>query len=637
MGYDFKAIENKWRTDFYSKNVFKFKDDINKQKYYILDMFPYPSGAGLHVGHPKGYTFTDVISRYMKLKGFSVLHPMGFDAFGLPAEQYALQNNKHPKQFTEENIKKFRHQLQVLGFDYDYDLEVNTTDPNYFKWTQWTFIQMYKRGLAELEEIEVNWCEGLGTVLSNEEVLTDDKGNPVSERGSFPVTKRKMWQWVLKITKYADRLIDQLDQLDWPESLKQIQRKWIGREVDVQGNKTYHLHDWIFSRQRYWGEPFPVYYDENGKQYLDENLPLMLPELNEFKPNKEYGSPLGNAKEWITFSKDGKTYHRDVNTMPQWAGSCWYYLGYIMKYLNPNYAPLDAAETKKEFDRLMNVDLYVGGQEHATLHLIYARFWFMFLHDIGIVSQDEPFQKLINQGMILAKDGRKMSKSWGNTIDPMKIVDDYGADSLRLYECFMGPITATLPWNDNDLIGVHKWLNRVYGIFTDNVDLTRTIDDIEVIIALNKTIMNVEQCIKEYKHNVAISHLMTLSNVFQKHQITAKTFSTFLIMLSCFAPFLSQELWSRLHGNNTYVHQQTWPTFDPELVQETSKNYPVQIDKKVRAVISVPVNASEADIKKIALDNKDVKRFIGERKVASIQIMKGQMVLIQLANDDANN
>ena len=634
MGYDFKAIENKWRTDFYSKNVFKFKDDINKQKYYILDMFPYPSGAGLHVGHPKGYTFTDVISRYMKLKGYSVLHPMGFDAFGLPAEQYALQNNKHPKQFTEENIKKFRNQLQVLGFDYDYDLEVNTTDPNYFKWTQWTFIQMYKRGLAELEEIEVNWCEGLGTVLSNEEELTDDKGNPVSERGSFPVTKRKMWQWVLKITKYADRLIDQLDQLDWPESLKQIQRKWIGREVDAEGHKTYHLHDWIFSRQRYWGEPFPVYYDENGKQYLDENLPLMLPELNEFKPNKEYGSPLGNAKEWITFSKDGKTYRRDVNTMPQWAGSCWYYLGYIMKYLNPNYAPLDAPETKKEFDRLMNVDLYVGGQEHATLHLIYARFWFMFLHDIGIVSQDEPFQKLINQGMILAKDGRKMSKSWGNTIDPMKIVEDYGADSLRLYECFMGPITATLPWNDNDLIGVHKWLNRVYSILTDNVDVTRTIDDIEVVVALNKTIMNVEECIKEYKHNVAISHLMTLSNVFQKHQITAKTFSQFLIMLSCFAPFLSQELWSRLHGNDTYVHQQTWPTFDPELVQETTKNYPVQIDKKVRAVISVPVNASEAEIKKIALDNKDVKRFIGDRKIASIQIMRGQMVLIQLTSDE---
>ena len=633
MGYDFKTIENKWRTDFYSKNVFKFKDDINKQKYYILDMFPYPSGAGLHVGHPKGYTFTDVISRYMKLKGYSVLHPMGFDAFGLPAEQYALQNNKHPKQFTEENIKKFRNQLQVLGFDYDYDLEVNTTDPNYFKWTQWTFIQMYKKGLAELEEIEVNWCEGLGTVLSNEEVLTDANGNPVSERGSFPVTKRKMWQWVLKITKYADRLIDQLDQLDWPESLKQIQRKWIGREVDAQGNKTYHLHDWIFSRQRYWGEPFPIYYDENGKQYLDENLPLMLPELNEFKPNKEYGSPLGNAKEWITFSKDGKTYHRDVNTMPQWAGSCWYYLGYIMKYLNPNYAPLDAPETKKEFNRLMNVDLYVGGQEHATLHLIYARFWFMFLHDIGIVTQDEPFQKLINQGMILAKDGRKMSKSWGNTIDPMKIVADYGADSLRLYECFMGPITATLPWNDNDLIGVHKWLNRVYAIFTDNLDLTRTIDDVEVIIALNKTIKNVEESIKDYKHNVAISYLMTLTNVFQKHQISAKTFSQFLIMLSCFAPFLSQELWSRIHGPSSYVHQQTWPTFDPELVQETTKNFPVQIDKKVRAVISVPVNANEQEIKKIALDNKDVKRFIADRKVASIQIMKGQMVLIQLLND----
>ena len=629
MSYSFKEIEAKWKDDFYTKNVFKFKDDLNKPKFYILDMFPYPSGSGLHVGHPKGYTFTDVISRYKRLKGYSVLHPMGFDAFGLPAEQFALQNNKSPKEFTELNIAKFKNQLQALGFDYDYSIEVNTTDPKYFKWTQWIFIQIYKKGLAELQEIEVNWCEGLNTVLSNEEVVTDEKGNAVSERGNYPVTKRKMWQWVLKITKYADRLIDQLDELDWPESLKEIQRKWIGREVDANGKKTYHLRDWVFCRQRYWGEPFPIYYDEQNNQYLDENLPLLLPEVKEYKPNKEFGSPLANAKEWIYFTKDNKKYHRDINTMPQWAGSCWYYLGYIMKYLNPNYAPLNAIETKKAFDRLMNVDLYVGGQEHATLHLIYARFWFMFLHDIGIVSQKEPFQKLINQGMILAPDGRKMSKSWGNTIDPMQIIEKYGADSLRLYECFMGPITATLPWSENDLIGVYKWLNRVYSIYENNIDLNKKIDDEEILILLNKTIKNVSELIENYKHNVAISQLMVLTNAFQNHKITKKTFLDFLIMLSCFAPFVSQEMWSNLLKDNSYIHLQTWPKYDESLIKDKMKKYPVQIDKKVRAVIKIDADVSKEEIIDKVLNDDFVKSKIANRKVKEVKIIKDQIILIQ--------
>ena len=629
MSYNFKEIENKWKEDFYTKNVFKFQDDLNKPKFYILDMFPYPSGSGLHVGHPKGYTFTDVISRYKRLKGFSVLHPMGFDAFGLPAEQFALQNNKSPKEFTQLNIAKFKKQLQSLGFDYDYSIEVNTTDPNYFKWTQWIFIQIYKHGLAQLQEIEVNWCEGLNTVLSNEEVITNDKGEQVSERGGYIVTKRKMWQWVLKITKYADRLIEQLDGLDWPESLKEIQRKWIGKEVHENGEITYHLRDWVFCRQRYWGEPFPIYYDENNIQYIDENLPLLLPEVTEYKPNKEFGSPLANAKDWIYFTKDNKKYHRDINTMPQWAGSCWYYLGYIMKYLNLNYAPLNAMETKKAFDRLMNVDLYVGGQEHATLHLIYARFWFMFLHDIGIVSQKEPFQKLINQGMILAPDGRKMSKSWGNTIDPMQIVEKYGADSLRLYECFMGPITATLPWSENDLVGVYKWLNRVYTIYENNIDLTKKIDDEEVLIALNKTIKNVGELIESSKHNVAISNLMVLSNIFQTHKITKKTFLYFLIMLSCFAPFVSQEMWSNLTKDNSYIHLQNWPKYDQSLIKDKIKKYPVQIDKKVRAVIEVNADAIKEDIIKKVLDDEIVKSKIANRKVKEVQIIKNQIILIQ--------
>ena len=629
MSYNFKEIEAKWKEDFYTKNVFKFKDDLNKPKFYILDMFPYPSGSGLHVGHPKGYTFTDVISRYKRLKGYSVLHPMGFDAFGLPAEQFALQNNKSPKEFTQLNIAKFKKQLQSLGFDYDYSLEVNTTDPNYFKWTQWIFIQIYKHGLAQLQEIEVNWCEGLNTVLSNEEVITNDKGEQVSERGGYIVTKRKMWQWVLKITKYADRLIEQLDELDWPESLKEIQRKWIGKEVHENGEITYHLRDWVFCRQRYWGEPFPIYYDENNIQYIDENLPLLLPEVNEYKPNKEFGSPLANAKDWIYFTKDNKKYHRDINTMPQWAGSCWYYLGYIMKYLNPNYAPLNSSETKKAFDRLMNVDLYVGGQEHATLHLIYARFWFMFLHDIGIVSQKEPFQRLINQGMILAPDGRKMSKSWGNTIDPMQIVEKYGADSLRLYECFMGPITATLPWSENDLVGVYKWLNRVYTIYENNIDLTKKTDDEEVLIALNKTIKNVGELIENSKHNVAISQLMVLTNALQNHKITKKTFLDFLIMLSCFAPFVSQEMWANLTKDNFYIHLQNWPKYDESLIKDKMKKYPVQIDKKVRAVIEVDTDASKEEIIDKVLNDDSVKSKIANRKVKEVQIIKNQIILIQ--------
>ena len=629
MSYNFKEIENKWKEDFYTKNVFKFQDDLNKPKFYILDMFPYPSGSGLHVGHPKGYTFTDVISRYKRLKGYSVLHPMGFDAFGLPAEQFALQNNKSPKEFTQLNIAKFKKQLQSLGFDYDYSIEVNTTDPNYFKWTQWIFIQIYKHGLAQLQEIEVNWCEGLNTVLSNEEVITNDKGEQVSERGAYIVTKRKMWQWVLKITKYADRLIEQLDGLDWPESLKEIQRKWIGKEVHENGEITYHLRDWVFCRQRYWGEPFPIYYDENNIQYIDDNLPLLLPEVTEYKPNKEFGSPLANAKDWIYFTKDNKKYHRDINTMPQWAGSCWYYLGYIMKYLNPNYAPLNAAETKKAFDRLMNVDLYVGGQEHATLHLIYARFWFMFLHDIGIVSQKEPFQKLINQGMILAPDGRKMSKSWGNTIDPMQVIEKYGADSLRLYECFMGPITATLPWSENDLVGVYKWLNRVYTIYENNIDLTKKTDDEEILILLNKTIKNVGELIENYKHNVAISQLMVLTNAFQNHKITKKTFLDFLIMLSCFAPFVSQEMWSNLTKDNSYIHLQNWPKYDESLIKDKMKKYPVQIDKKVRAVIEVDADASKEEIIDKVLNDDSVKSKISNRKVKAVQIIKNQIILIQ--------
>ncbi|MBP5408033.1 MAG: leucine--tRNA ligase, partial [Bacilli bacterium] len=626
MIYDHIKIEKKWQKRWQDENIFHCELDSSKPKYFVMDMFPYPSGAGLHVGHPEGYTATDIVSRMKRMQGYNVMHPMGWDAFGLPAEQYAISTGHDPRTFTEKNIQIFKNQLEFLGLSYDWDREICTCDPKYFKWTQWIFTKLYEKGLAEIKDIEVNWCEGLGTVLANEEVLNVD-GKMVSERGNFPVVKRPMKQWVLKITRYAERLLEDLDLLDWPESVKEMQRNWIGKSegarlkfkvadtnydfdvfttrcdtlfgatycvlspehdlvlkvtpkeyldkvtkyieyaksksdldrTDLNKDKTgvfigayainpvnnkkipiwiadyvlssygtgaimavpahderdyefakkfgldiipvldgkdkmdlekeaytqdglhinseflnglnkeeaikkmleflseknigtkevnYRLRDWIFSRQRYWGEPFPVVIWDDGKiTCLEEkDLPLELPKLPKIELSKTGESPLANAKDWLSVTReDGVKGHRDTNTMPQWAGSCWYYLGYLLKDKD-DYLPLSDKEVQEKINKWLPVDLYIGGTEHAVLHLLYSRFWHKVLYDLGIVSSKEPFQKLFNQGMILGEDGEKMSKSKGNVVNPDDVVRDYGADTLRLYEMFMGPLDATKPW-----------------------------------------------------------------------------------------------------------------------------------------------------------------------------------------------
>ncbi len=798
--YNHLKVERKWQKYWLENHTYRFENDNQKPKFYVLDMFPYPSGKGLHVGHPKGYTATDIVSRYKRLKGFNVLHPIGWDAFGLPAEQYALETGNHPATFTQNNIQNFRNQLQTLGFDFDYDKEVDTTDPRYFKWTQWTFEQLYKHGLAELKEIEVNWCEGLGTVLANEEVLIDKNGNKVSERGSFPVVRKPMKQWVLKITKYADKLLDGLETLDWSPSLKALQTNWIGRtrgyavNVAVQNKKlelecftsrldaiygasfiavaakapfisqlitpdqqenvtkfldefnnltdrkvkelalvdgaftgsygmcpithkllpiyvvsyvtntegtgikygipcankddlkfaqqanleiidvlqpsnqndkmpyedgtvinsndqlnnlssadayqvvaqmieqnhygkeitTYKLRDWLFSRQRYWGEPFPIYFDDQGDVYLvpENQLPLTLPTLSTFKPSGDGQSPLANATDWVNFELDNKHYKRDTNTMPQWAGSCWYYLGYILKQPDGSYLDLNSDQAKELFARWMPVDLYIGGQEHAVLHLLYARFWYHFLYDIGIVSNSEPFQKIVNQGMILGPDGEKMSKSKGNIINPDDVISTHGADALRLYEAFMGPLTATLPWDDAGLDGMKRWIERIYRSFIEKdtlFDVVQTESELkpELVVAYNDFVKKLDTNLAELAFNVGISNMMIfLNQVYETKQFYGPYMDNFLIVLSCYAPHIAEELWHENHSD--CVGLQTFPTYDNEILENQKISIPVMIANKPRAVLSVAKDTDCETLTQLTLSHEKVQAFLKDKQVVKV-------------------
>ena len=789
--YNHSEIEKKWAKYWDDNKTFKFVEDLSKPKFYVLDMFPYPSGKGLHVGHPKGYTGTDVLSRYKRLNNFNVLHPIGWDAFGLPAEQYALKTNNHPNDFTIENINNFRNQLKKLGFDFDYDKEVNTTDPNYFQWTQWIFLQLYKNGLAEIKEIDVNWCPELGTVLANEEIIVNKKGEHVSERGEFPVIRKPMRQWVLKITEYANKLLEGLEEIDWPKSLKSLQTNWIGkssgleidfkikdsnnfisifttrpdtiygvsylaispkhnlikdlvtdsqkdlvekylldynqitnRELKINNNWTgvftgsyainpinntivpiyisnyvvpefglgavmgvpahdetdfkfatnlnleikkviecdslpftgdgkhinsedlngldiveakekvvnqlvslkigriktnFKLKDWIFSRQRYWGEPFPVLFDDQLAITLDENLPILLPKLKDFKPSGDGQSPLVNAKDWLELDIGGKKYIRDTNTMPQWAGSCWYFLGYILKNSDQTYLPLNSSEAKERFKRWMPVDIYVGGQEHAVLHLLYARFWYRFLYDIGVVPTKEPFYKVINQGIILGPDNEKMSKSKGNIISVDEIIESHGADALRLYEMFMGPFTATMSWKSEAIDGVRKWLDRVYRVYFshDNFLKTDLISDAnnELLIGFNKMIKNVTENIEKFHFNTAISEMMIFINlVYKVNEFNNEIMHQFAIMLSCFAPFLAEEI-NELLGFKTSIALMQWPKFDPQLITEQKVSIPVIIDNRPRAILSVDINTSHEQLLQLALADSKVQKYLGNRKI----------------------
>ena len=799
--YNHNLIEKKWQKYWLDNKTYKFVDDRSKPKAYILDMFPYPSGQGLHVGHPKGYTATDVVSRFKHLNGYSVLHPIGWDAFGLPAEQYAINTNNHPAKFTHDNINHFRQQLQMIGFSYDYDKEVDTTDPKYYKWTQWIFSKLFKNGLAEIRDVDVNWCEKLGTVLSNEEVLNKD-GKMVSERGEFPVVKKPMRQWVLKITKYADKLIEGLDLIDWPESLKAIQRKWIGRSTGalitfktdvnvnlavfttrpdtlfgasflaiapdhkdvykfiksenkkecsdyimqaksksdlerkanikvqtgvfsgsyaihpITGNKlpiyicdyilkdyatgsimavpahderdynfavkynlpitkvidvndsqlpyigdgkhinsdflnglnnklakdkmidyltkndlgkshvTYKMKDWLFSRQRYWGEPFPIIFDENNKPHLVKDLPLMLPPCDDYKPSNDGKSPLSKLTDWVNITIDNKQYRRETNTMPQWAGSCWYYLGYLLKQPDQSYIPLNSKEAYDLFKYWLPIDLYVGGQEHAVLHLLYARFWHRFLYDIKVVPTPEPFYRLMNQGMILGTNGEKMSKSRGNVINPDEVIKTHGADALRLYEMFMGPLGASLPWTEEGLNGVRKWLDRVHRLYESRVKEFSNESNDALDYAYNLFVKNVTHNINENGFNVAISDMMIFINACYNSKVLNKEYMhNFLTVLSCYAPHLAEEL-NEMMGYHDSIYNSVWPKFDPSKLVQSEMSIPVMINGKLRDVLKVKSEISEQEIIDIAKQQPKIIKFIGDKPIKKIFYVKNKIVNI---------
>lgn len=801
LNYNHNQIEKKWQDYWDENKTFKTNDNLGQKKFYALDMFPYPSGAGLHVGHPEGYTATDIISRYKRMQGYNVLHPMGWDAFGLPAEQYALDTGNDPREFTKKNIQTFKRQIKELGFSYDWDREVNTTDPEYYKWTQWIFIQLYNKGLAYVDEVAVNWCPALGTVLSNEEVI-----DGVSERGGHPVYRKPMKQWVLKITEYADQLLADLDDLDWPESLKDMQRNWIGRsegakvsfDVDntegkvevfttrpdtiygasflvlspehalvnsittdeykekvkayqteaskksdlertdlakdksgvftgayatnpLSGEKVqiwiadyvlstygtgaimavpahddrdyefakkfdlpiievieggnveeaaytgegkhinsgeldgleneaaitkaiqlleqkgagekkvnYKLRDWLFSRQRYWGEPIPVIHWEDGTMTTvpEEELPLLLPETDEIKPSGTGESPLANIDSFVNVvdEKTGMKGRRETNTMPQWAGSCWYYL----RYIDPKNENMLADPEKLK--HWLPVDLYIGGVEHAVLHLLYARFWHKVLYDLAIVPTKEPFQKLFNQGMILGEGNEKMSKSKGNVINPDDIVQSHGADTLRLYEMFMGPLDAAIAWSEKGLDGSRRFLDRVWRLMI-NEDGTLsskivTTNNKSLDKVYNQTVKKVTEDFETLGFNTAISQLMVFINECYKVDEVYKPYiEGFVKMLAPIAPHIGEELWSKL-GHEESITYQPWPTYDEALLVDDEVEIVVQVNGKLRAKIKIAKDTSKEEMQEIALSNDNVKASIEGKDIMKVIAVPQKLVNI---------
>lgn len=797
MSFNHQDIEKKWQGYWEENKTFRTPDETEKPKFYALDMFPYPSGAGLHVGHPEGYTATDILSRMKRMQGYNVLHPMGWDAFGLPAEQYALDTGNSPAEFTEININTFRNQIKALGFSYDWDREVNTTDPNYYKWTQWIFLKLFEKGLAYVDEVPVNWCPALGTVLANEEII-DGK----SERGGHPVERRPMRQWMLKITAYGDRLLEDLDELDWPESLKDMQRNWIGRsegaevhfnidgtdekftvfttrpdtlfgasycvlapehalvadittteqkeaveayinsvkmksdlertelakektgvftgayavnpvngeklpiwiadyvlatygtgavmavpahderdyefastfnlpmkevvkggditkeaytgdgahvnsafldglnkeeaiakmiewlEVTSAGNQkvTYRLRDWLFSRQRYWGEPIPVIHWEDGTMTAvkEEELPLVLPKTENIRPSGTGESPLANIDEWVNVvdPETGKKGRRETNTMPQWAGSCWYYL----RYIDPNNS--EALVDPEKVKQWLPVDIYIGGAEHAVLHLLYARFWHKVLYDIGVVPTKEPFQQLFNQGMILGENNEKMSKSKGNVVNPDDIVASHGADTLRLYEMFMGPLDASIAWSENGLDGARRFLDRVWRLFIqDSGELSEKITDApnkELEKAYHQTVKKVTEDYAELRFNTAISQMMVFINDAYKAETLPKEYvEGFVKMIAPVAPHIGEELWSKLGYNETITYA-SWPTFDESKLVEDEVEIVVQVMGKVRAKLTMSKDASKDEMEKLALEA--IQDQIEGKTVRKVIVVPGKLV-----------
>ncbi len=801
MAYDPSVIEPRWQRFWDEHKTFKAPDGGEQPKYYVLDMFPYPSGNGLHVGHPEGYTATDIIARYKRMRGFNVLHPMGWDSFGLPAENHAIKTGTHPAVTTRTNIANFKRQLQMLGFSYDWDREVATSDPDYFKWTQWIFTKLYEQGLAYEAEMAVNWCPALGTVLANEEVK-----DGLSEVGGHPVIRKPMKQWMLRITAYAQRLLDDLEGLDWPEYIKDLQRNWIGRsegaEVDfavagserrlrifttrpdtmfgatymvispehpwvqeltadaqrdavtayceeaarksdrdrqVSREKTgvftgaycvnpangeqipvwvadyvmmgygtgaimavpgqderdwefaeafglpiirtvqppadfegmaftgdgpainsdfldglgvgeakarmidwlvdkglgerkvnYKLRDWLFSRQRYWGEPFPLLKLADGTVRVLEpdELPLTLPEVEEYRPSGSGEGPLATIDEWIhtTDPVSGQAATRESNTMPQWAGSCWYYL----RYIDPRNT--EAAWDKAKEDYWMPVDLYLGGTEHAVLHLLYARFWHKVLFDLGLVSTKEPFQALRNQGMILGENGEKMSKSRGNVVNPDDVIAAQGADSLRLYLMFMGPLERDKPWNTHGIEGVRRFLDRVWRLyFDDDTDeLLPAVQDVapdqDVLRVLHKTIDAVTTMTEDLRFNTAISQMMVFVNELNQREVRPRSvLETFVLLIAPYAPHLAEELWSRL-GHGDTLARAPWPAADPQYLVEDLITVVVQVNGKVRDQIEVPADAAKDAILAQAIAGEKIQQWVEGKQIVKQIYVPGKLV-----------
>lgn len=827
--YNHKAIENKWQKFWEDNHTFKTGTASSKPKFYALDMFPYPSGAGLHVGHPEGYTATDILSRFKRAQGYSVLHPMGWDAFGLPAEQYAMDTGHDPADFTAQNIATFKRQIKSLGFSYDWDREINTTDPNYYKWTQWIFTKLYEKGLAYEAEVPVNWVEELGTAIANEEVLPDG----TSERGGYPVVRKPMRQWMLKITAYAERLLEDLEDLDWPESIKDMQRNWIGKstganvtfkvkdtdeeftvfttrpdtlfgatyavlapehdlvdiittagqaqavadykhqaslksdlartdlakektgvwtgayainpvngkeipiwiadyvlasygtgaimavpahderdwefakqfnldiipvleggnvaeaaytddglhinsgflngldktaaidkmvtwlETEGVGNKkvTYRLRDWLFSRQRYWGEPIPIIHWEDGTSTaLPENeLPLVLPVTKDIKPSGTGESPLANLTNWLEVTReDGVKGRRETNTMPQWAGSSWYFLRYIDPHNDQKLADEDLLK------QWLPVDVYVGGAEHAVLHLLYARFWHKFLYDLGVVPTKEPFQKLFNQGMILGtsyrdhrgalvatdkvekRDGSffnietdeeleqapaKMSKSLKNVVNPDDVVEQYGADTLRVYEMFMGPLDASIAWSEEGLEGSRKFLDRVYRLITTKEIAAKNNGHLDKVY--NEVVKTVTEHLEAMRFNTAISQLMIFVNAANKEeQLFIDYAKGFIQLLAPFAPHLAEELWQVLTQSGESLSYVTWPSYDESKLVEDEIEIVLQIKGKVRAKVVVSKDSSREDLEKIALANDKIQAEIAGKDIVKVIAVPNKLVNI---------
>lgn len=794
--YDHKSIEKKWQDRWLKEKTFATDtSDFSKPKYYVLDMFPYPSGNGLHVGHPEGYTATDIIARKKRMDGYNVLHPMGFDSFGLPAEQYAIQTGNHPSEFTKKNIDHFRDQIQALGFSYDWDREIATSDPDYYKWTQWIFLQLYEQGLAYIDEIPVNWCPELKCVLANEEVI-DGK----SERGGYPVVRKPMRQWVLKITEYAERLLKDLDDVDWPESTKEMQRNWIGKSnganvvfgidghdreftvfttrcdtlfgatycvlapehpfVDeittpeqkeaveaykkacatksdlertelnkektgvftgayavnpVNGKKipiwisdyvlasygtgaimavpahdtrdyefarkfgleiipvleggnieeeawtedgvhinsewlnglgkeeaiakmiawleekgvgeaktTYKLRDWLFSRQRYWGEPIPIIHMEDGTtRTVDiKDLPLELPATDNFQPADNGESPLANVPDFLNVEIDGVKGTRETNTMPQWAGSCWYYL----RYIDPKNQ--DTLADKKLLEHWLPVDLYVGGAEHAVLHLLYSRFWHKVLYDRGVVPTKEPFQKLFHQGMILGENGEKMSKSRGNVVNPDEIIESHGADALRVYEMFMGPLEAGLPWSARGLDGTRKWLERVWRAYHGAVEITET-NDHALDKVYNQTVKKVTKDIDTLNFNTAVSAMQIFMNEVYKHKSMPVEYAEgFVKLLYPFAPHLGEELWEEVFHNSESIAYTSWPEWDESKLVEAVNTIVVQVNGKVRGRFEAAAGTDDKALEETALSLGSVQKHLEGKDVKKVIVIKGRVVNI---------